>query len=132
MVFLPDNTERPQRPLFLAAIEAIGHSLASSLDLNELLDTIVGKALEVMGAESALVVAWDGTAPAYTVLRAGGRLSGDYVAAGTIPAGGGPIARAVRERRPVATRNILTDPGGRLSPQGRGQIEAQRDTARAP
>ncbi len=125
MAFFTDITERHQRALFLAAIEAIGHSLASSLDLNELLDTIVGKALEVMGAESALVVAWDGTAPAYTVLRAGGRLSREYVAAGAIPAGGGPIARAVRERRPVATRNILTDPGVRLSPERRAQIERE-------
>jgi len=47
------------------------------------------------------------------------------VEAGTIQAGGGPIARAVRERRPVATRNILTDPGVRLSPERRAQIERE-------
>ncbi len=125
LAFFTDITERHQRALFLGAMEAIGHSLASSLDLNKVLDTIVGKALDVMGAESALVVAWDGVAPAFTVLRAGGRLAGEYPAATAIPAGNGPIARAVREARPVTTRNILTDPGVWLPPERRARVERE-------
>src|SRR3989449_2515739 len=71
--FLVDVTDRRRSLLFLRAIEAIGQSLTSSLDLDQVLDTIVGKALEVMGAESALVVSWDGMAPEFRVLarRAG-------------------------------------------------------------
>ncbi len=120
-----DITERHRRELFLRAIEAIGQSLASSLDLDEVLDTIVTKAREVMGAEAALVVSWDGTAPVFGVMRAVGRLSREYVAAGAIPAGGGPIARAIREVRPVATRNILDDPHLWLAPERRAQIERE-------
>ncbi len=134
VVFFTDITEHHRRALFLGAIEAIGHSLASSLDLNEVLDTIVGKALEVMGAESALVVAWDGVAPEFTVLRAGGRLSREYVAAGVILAGDGPVARAVRESRSVTTRNILADPGIWLPEERRAQIarEGYKAVAAAP
>jgi PAS domain S-box-containing protein len=123
--FLADITERHRRELFLHGIEAIGHSLASSLDLDEVLDTIVTKACEVMGAEAAMVVSWDGGAPAFTIMRVVGRLSGEYAALGSIPAGGGPIARAVREARPVATRNILTDPQVWLAPERRVQIERE-------
>src|SRR5439155_27004944 len=72
-----DVTERRRRAMFVRAVEAVGQSLASSLDLNEVLDTIVEKALEVMGAESALVVSWDGAASSFTVMRAAGRLSGE-------------------------------------------------------
>ena len=122
---LTDVTERHRRELFLRAIEVIGHSLTSSLDLDEVLDTIVTKALEVMGAEAALVVARDGDAPAFSVLRAVGRLSREYTAAGKIPVGGGPIARAVREMRPVATRNILEDGAVQLAPERRRQVERE-------
>jgi PAS domain S-box-containing protein len=131
---LVDISERHRRELFLRAIEAIGHSLASSLDLDEVLDTIVTKAREVMGAEAALVVAWDGVAPAFSVMRAVGRLSREYAGAGSIPAGGGPVARAIREARPVATRNILTDPNVWLAPERRAQVarEGYKAAAAAP
>ena len=108
-VFFMDVSNPQRRALLLHAMEAIGQSLTSSLDLNEVLDTIVNKALEVMGAESAMVVLGDANASDYKVMRAAGRLSAEYGASGTIPVGGGPISVAVRDKRTIATRNILTD-----------------------
>ena len=61
--FFVDVSDPQRRALLLHAMEAIGQSLTSSLDLNEVLDTIVGKALEVMGAKSAMVVLGDAGAP---------------------------------------------------------------------
>ena len=61
-------TERRRRAMFVRALESIGQSLTSSLDLNETLDTIVNRALEVMAADAALVVACDGHASTLTVL----------------------------------------------------------------
>ncbi|HEV8642753.1 MAG TPA: GAF domain-containing protein [Methylomirabilota bacterium] len=132
--FLTDMTERIRRAVFVRALEAIGRSLTSSLDLNEVLDTIVDKALEVMGADSALVVSWDGQAPEFRVMRAAGRLSDRYTAAGTIPVGGGPISRVVLESRPIATPNILQDPQLWVTPERRAQIEREgfRAVAAAP
>jgi PAS domain S-box-containing protein len=120
-----DVSERRRRAAFLHAVEAVGQSLASSLDLNELLDTIVSKALEVMGADSALVVSWDGRAASFTVMRAAGRLSREYATAGLIPVGGGPISRAVLQPGPVWTSNILTDPDTWLTPERRAEIERE-------
>ncbi|MGH7309732.1 MAG: PAS domain-containing protein, partial [Candidatus Rokuibacteriota bacterium] len=57
--FLTDVSERQRRTLIVRAMEAVGRSLASTLDLNQVLDTIVNKTLEVMAADSALVVSRD-------------------------------------------------------------------------
>ena len=123
--FLAETTEERRRTLFLRAMETIGRSLTSSLDLNEVLDTIAGKALEVMAAQSALVVSWDGQAPEFEVLRAVGRLSAEYATRGRIPVAGGPISRAVLEGRVVATANILADEHVWLAPERRAQIERE-------
>src|SRR5436309_2688627 len=123
--FLVDVTDRRRSALFVRAIEAIGQSLTSSLDLDQVLDTIVGKALEVMGAEAALVVSWDGMAPEFRVMRATGRLSREYARRGVIPVGSGPMSRAILEARPVTTRNILTDSDVRISPERRAQVERE-------
>ena len=123
--FLTETTEERRRALLLRAMETIGRSLVSSLDLNEVLDTIAGKAIEVMGAQSALVVSWDGQAPEFRVLRAVGRLSAEYASRGRIPVAGGPISRAVLEGRVVTTANILTDPHVWFAPERRAQIERE-------
>jgi PAS domain S-box-containing protein len=120
-----DVSERRRRAAFVRAVEAVGHSLASTLDLDVVLDTIVDKALEVMSAEAALVVSWDGQAARFTVMRAAGRLSREYATAGFIPVGGGPISRAVLRAAPVSTPNILTDAETWLSPDRRAQIERE-------
>jgi PAS domain S-box-containing protein len=120
-----DVSERRQRATFVRAVEAVGHSLTSSLDLNEVLDTIVDKALEVMGAESAMVVSGDSRDPQLTVLRAAGRLSRDYAPGGSIPVGGGPISRAIAQARPTFTSNILRDTEMRLPPERRVQVERE-------
>jgi PAS domain S-box-containing protein len=123
--FHSDVTERHHRAAVIRAIEAIGHSLTSTLDLNEVLDTIVNKALEVMSAESALVASWDGHSPAFTVMRAAGRLSRMYSEAGPIPVSGGPLSRAVLQSRPVTTSNILSDEDTWLTADRRAQIDRE-------
>ena len=70
VAFLTEVTERRRRAAWVRAIETIGRSLTSSLDLDEVLDTIVEKALEVMAAEGALVVSWAPETCELRVLRA--------------------------------------------------------------
>jgi PAS domain S-box-containing protein len=123
--FLRDTTERRRRMLFVRAMEAIGRSLTSSLDLDQVLDTIVGKVREVLAADAAMVVSWDGQATGFRVLRATGRLSDRYVSAGWIPVGGGPVSHAVLNARPIATSNILTDARLWLTADRRAEIERE-------
>src|SRR5262245_14900706 len=123
--FLLDLTERRRREVFVHAMRAIGRSLNTSLDLNEVLDIIAGRALEVMVADSVLVAAGDGVGHEFKVLRAAGRLSECHTSVGTIPVGGGPISLAVRENKAFTTRNILTDPRISRTPERRAQIEQE-------
>ena len=134
VAFFSDVSDHQRHALLLLAMEAIGQSLTSSLDLNEVLDTIVNKALEVMGAESAMVVLGDAASPEFRVMRAAGRLSTQYARVGTIPIGGGPISVAVRDGRTMSTRNILTDTRLWLAPTRRIDIEREgfKATAAAP
>src|SRR5215470_10195420 len=118
-------TSQRRRATFVRALESIGQSLTSSLDLNETLDTITQRALEIMAADSALVVAWDGHASEVTVLRAAGRLSEQYAATKSIPVGGGPMSRAILKGAAVTTPDILNDPETWLVPERRAQIERE-------
>jgi len=134
IAFFTDVSDHQRHALLLLAMEAIGQSLTSSLNLNEVLDTIVNKALEVMGAESAMVVLGDANSSEFRVMRAAGRLSAQYAKIGTIPIGGGPISVAVRDGRTVTTRNILTDTRLWLAPERRSDIEREgfKASAAAP
>ena len=120
-----DVTDRRQRSPFVRALEAVGQSLTSSLELDEALDSIVARTLDVMRAESALVVSWDGQAPDFTVMRAAGRLSADYARDGRIPVSGGPISRAILEGSVVTTPNILADTATWLGSARRAQVERE-------
>src|SRR5262245_37579373 len=122
--FLTDVTEHKRRTLIVRAMEAVGRSLTSSLDVNQVLDTIVSKAMELMSADGALVVSWDGAAE-FRVLRAAGRLRDRHVSGDPVPVGGGPISRALLEGRPVTTSNILSDPNLWVTPERRAQIEEE-------
>ena len=110
-----------------------GHA-QKALDPDQAAGSIVGKALEVMAAESALVVSWDGRDERFAVLRAAGRLSAEYAAAGFIPVGGGPISRALLTGTPTFTSDILADAEVTLSPDRRAQIrrEGFKAVAAAP
>jgi len=132
--FVRDATDRRRRAVFIHAMETIGRSLTSSLELHDVLDTIMRRTLEVMGADAALVVSWDGQAPHFRVMSTAGRLSREYAAAGTLPVGGGPIARAILESRVVTTTNMLADPAFWLPVERRAQVEREgyRSVAAAP
>jgi PAS domain S-box-containing protein len=120
-----DVTDRRQRSTFVRALEAVGQSLTASLELEEALDSIVARTVDVMRGDAALVVSWDGKAPAFSVMRAAGRLSAEYAAEGSIPVGGGPISRSILEGTVVTTSNILTDAATWLSSARRAQIERE-------
>jgi GAF domain-containing protein len=133
MLLLRDVTEEHKRALFLRALETVGRSLTSSLDLDQVLDTICEKTREVMGADSAMVATWDAGRERLTVMRATGRLTADY-APGGIPVAGGPVSTAAREGRVVATSDVLADPQWQLDTVRRRHIarEGFQAVAAAP
>ncbi|HXH84194.1 MAG TPA: GAF domain-containing protein, partial [Candidatus Tectomicrobia bacterium] len=132
--FHVEVTARRHHEAVVRALDEVGRSLASSLDLDEVLDIIATRTLEVMGAEAAVVGSWDGRAAALEVVRSVGRLSACYAPGGAIPIGGGPITHALRGERPWVTRDVLAGPEIRVTPERRAQIEREgfRTVAAAP
>jgi len=108
-----DVSDQQRHALLLLAMEAIGQSLTSSLDLNEVLDTIVNKALEVMGAESAMVVLGDANAAEFRVMRAVGRLSGHSSSSPSRPPSRSATPRSTRPStpRPPASASLRPSTG---------------------
>src|SRR5215510_2022700 len=115
MVSIPPAAARRREDRFLRAVEAIGHSLASSSDVTSVLDTVAATAMEVMAAESALVVGWDGEGSVFDVVSVVGRLSTSYAPGGRIPMARGPLGSATIEGRTIVTQDILNDPDVALS-----------------
>ena len=128
-----DVTEEAKRALFVRALQTVGRSLAASLDLEQVLDTIVEKTRDVMGADAAMVASWDGHSETLTLLRGSGRLTSEYAPTG-IPLAGGPVSMAVREGRLVATPDVLADPRWALDTVRRRHIarEGFKAVAAAP
>ena len=82
VLVLRDVTEDHKHALFMRALETVGRSLTSSLELDQVLDTIAEKTREAMGADAAMVASWDGRSEKLTILRAAGRLTADYAPGG--------------------------------------------------
>jgi GAF domain-containing protein len=99
----------------------VDSALTASLDLDETLDTIVHRARELMAAEGALIVSWDGQAPQMTVLRA----TGTRASHGAIPVNGGPIGRAILTGAPQTSADVLNDGDAGLAPERRAEIERE-------
>jgi GAF domain-containing protein/CheY-like chemotaxis protein len=102
---------------FLRVIETIGKSLSGASNVSDVLDTVVSTAMQVMRADSAMVVGWDGRAPDLDILRVVGRLGVSYAPGGTLPVTSGPMSRAAREARTIVTRDILADPRMHVGPE---------------
>jgi PAS domain S-box-containing protein len=128
-----DVTEEAKRALFVRALQTVGRSLAASLDLDQVLDTIAEKTRDVMAADAAMVASWDGRSETLHLLRGAGRLTREYAPSG-IPLAGGPVSVAVREGRVVATPDILADPRWELDTVRRRHIarEGFKAVAAAP
>jgi signal transduction histidine kinase len=98
----------------LESLHASGQALVATLDPQRILDTIPAKALEVSGAEGAILFRLDAPARALRAVSQIGRVPAD-LASLELPVGEGVAGRAVTDRRPVWTANVEADPRLRLS-----------------
>ncbi len=83
--------------------------LASSLDVDGVLDLIAAKAAELLGYDAAAIMRYDDLRGGLTVAR-GLHLSPELARDAVIRPGEGIAGRAFQERRPIWTRDLLADP----------------------
>src|SRR5438309_2177701 len=94
----------------LDVLHRAGHALVRSLDLREITDTIVAKALEVSGADGAILFRYDAHDRVLSAMSRAGAISETLVSGLALPLGQGAAGVAVAGRRPVFTRLLEDNP----------------------
>ena len=106
------------------ALFEVAGALTSSLELDQILDVIVERCQTLTGAQAAGIFRADLDSGVVTYLRASG-VSSEFLRGLRVRAGEGTAGQAVRERRPVWTADILSDPAMALSEATRVLVERE-------
>jgi GAF domain-containing protein len=117
--------EAKQREAEARALFEVGRLINATLDPERVLDLIVEKARELMRVKACGVFRLDQHRVLHYLRGTG--LSPAFTLALSVPLAQGTSGRAVAERRPVWSADILEDPNIPLSPAARSST---RDTAR--
>jgi PAS domain S-box-containing protein len=104
----------------LADVERL---LSQSLVPEEVGQRIVDSVRTLFGALSAALLRLEPISGDFTVVAASGDVGANFGQDMSFPGGTGVVGLAVRERQPVATPNLLTDPRLSLRPERRASIE---------
>jgi signal transduction histidine kinase len=92
------------------ALATIGRLLSQTLEIKVVAEGIVSSARELIGGTVATVNTYDPGSGVLTLLAASGDFGPGADLQLTIPRGIGALGLAVRERRPIATPDVLSDP----------------------
>jgi GAF domain-containing protein len=117
-------TEAQQSAARYRALFEVGGALASSLELDKILDVIVEKCQGLTGAAAAGIFRPEEGTDFLTYERGTG-VSSDFLRGLRVRMGEGTAGRAVRERSPVWTEDILNDPAIPLSADTRILVERE-------
>jgi signal transduction histidine kinase len=92
------------------ALATIGRMLSQTLEVNVVAERVVNSARELIGGIVASVTVFDAATGDLTLLTVAGDFGPGFDSRFTIPRGIGALGLAVRERRPIATPDVMTDP----------------------
>ncbi len=94
----------------LDVLHRAGQALVRSLDLREIAETIATKALEVSGADGAILFRYDARDRVLSAMSRAGAISDTLVSGLALPLGQGASGVSVAERRAVFTSLLGDDP----------------------
>jgi signal transduction histidine kinase len=121
-----DITDRKRAEETAAALLRIGRGLSESLDVREVAQRIVDSVRPLLNVGYAVVYRADPESGDLVSVAFRGDAAEDSRTGRTIPRGISVSGAAVRERRPVATANLLIDPGIVLTADMRARVERTR------
>src|SRR6266536_2441883 len=116
--------EAQQNAAHYRALFEVSAALTSSLELDQILDSIVERCQMLTGARAAGIFRPDLESDFLTYVRASG-VSSAFLDGLRVRLGEGTAGRAMRERAPVWTADILSDPTMELSPDTRILVERE-------
>lgn len=117
-------TEAQQSAARYRALFEVSGALASSLELDQVLDAIVERCQGLTGAAAAGIFRMEEDTGFLTYVRATG-VSIEFLRGLRVRVGEGTSGRAIRERSPVWTTDILNDPAIPLSADTRILVERE-------
>ncbi|HET7876150.1 MAG TPA: GAF domain-containing protein [Methylomirabilota bacterium] len=106
------------------ALFEVGRLVASTLDVDRVLDLIVDQCQAVMGVRAAGIFRLDQESRRLVHLRGRG-LSAEYVEEIRVRLGEGTAGRAIVEGGPAWSADVLSDPAFELPPDGRALVERE-------
>jgi GAF domain-containing protein len=116
--------EAQQNAAHYRALFEVSVALTSSLELDQILDAIVERCQMLTGAQAAGIFRPEPDSDFLTYVRASG-LASEFLHGLRVRLGEGTAGRAMRERAPVWTADILSDPSMELSPETRVLVERE-------
>ena len=116
--------EAQQNAARYRALFDVSVALTSSLELDQILDAIVERCQMLTGAQAAGIFRSDAEAGVLTYVRASG-VSSEFLRGLRVRLGEGTAGRAIRERTPVWTADVLSDPSMALSADTRILVERE-------
>ncbi len=105
------------------SLAEVGRLITQSLNLDEVGKRIVDSTLWLLGAQTSALFRLEPESGDLVVLAASGDVGPAFGQNLVLPKGTGVAGLAVKERRPVVTPDILTDPRIMLTPELRAVIE---------
>jgi signal transduction histidine kinase/CheY-like chemotaxis protein len=112
----------------LESLHAAGQALVTSLDPQRIVDTIAAKAVEVSGAQSAILYRLDTQAQLLRVVSHAG-VTQEFASGLELPIGVGVAGLAVATRQPAWTSDLQIDAGVQLPPEVRERVRREGLTA---
>jgi GAF domain-containing protein/ActR/RegA family two-component response regulator len=106
------------------ALFEVSGVVSSSLEVDRVLDLIVDRCRALLGVAGVGVYRYERTTELLTYERGGG-LSPEFMSSLQVRLGEGTTGRAVREREPVWSQDVLNDPAVSMSPSIRAHVERE-------
>jgi GAF domain-containing protein/ActR/RegA family two-component response regulator len=116
--------EAQQNAAHYRALFEVSVALTSSLELDQILDSIVERCQMLTGARAAGIFRPEPDSDLLTYVRASG-VSSEFLHGLRVRLGEGTAGRAMRERAPVWTADILSDPSMELSAETRVLVQRE-------
>src|SRR5262249_18182753 len=117
-----EETERRRRTA--QSLAELGQMLTRSLDAAEVRQRIVDSVRTLLGTSSAVLYRVESESQNLVALATSVDVGPDFAErAAVIPRGAGVMGRAVEERRPVGTSDVVADPGVVLTPELHSHIQ---------
>jgi adenylate cyclase len=99
----------------LRALEEFGRAVASSLDLDAVLRTVAGRALEITKADGVLIYGFDEQARRFDLIEAGGMEKSEDCNLRVISADDGLLGQAAANGQPIAIEDCATSDANPLT-----------------